>query len=54
MSLIQTMLAMQVPVLEARAGQALVSRALQPTPAEPDTAGPHDGSGRNLWRVGQG
>ncbi|MHB9005335.1 MAG: hypothetical protein ACYDC1_00210 [Limisphaerales bacterium] len=51
MSLIQTMLAAQVPMLEARAGQALFSRALQPTAAEPDS-GPHDGSGRNLWPVG--
>ncbi|MHB1309511.1 MAG: hypothetical protein ACYC23_20755 [Limisphaerales bacterium] len=48
-----TTLATQVPLLEARAGQALLSRALQPIAAEPDT-GPHDGSGSNLWRVGQG
>ena len=53
MSVIQTMRAAQVLMLEARAGQALVSRALQPTAAEPDT-GPHDGSDSNLWPVGQG
>ena len=49
------MLAAQVPMLKARAGQALVSRALQATAAEPDT-GPHalDGSGRSLWLDGQG
>ena len=52
MNVIQTMLAAQVPMLEARAGQALLSRALQLTAADPDT-GPHDASGSNLWPVGQ-
>ena len=31
------MLAAQVPMLEARAGQALLSGVLEPTAAEPDT-----------------
>ncbi|MHB1309975.1 MAG: hypothetical protein ACYC23_23125 [Limisphaerales bacterium] len=40
-------------MLEPRAGQALLSRVLQPIAAEPDT-GPHDGSGSNLWPGRQG
>ncbi|MHB1309827.1 MAG: hypothetical protein ACYDC1_15705 [Limisphaerales bacterium] len=51
MSVIQTMLAAQIPTLEARRGQAPFSRHLQLAAAEPDTD-PHDGSGRNLWGVG--
>ena len=38
MSVIQTMRAAQVLMLEARAGQALLSRALQPTKATPQFA----------------
>ena len=52
MSVIQTMLAAQIPTLEARRGQAPFSRRLQLAAADPDT-GPHDASGSNLWPVGQ-
>ena len=48
-----TTLATQVPLLEARAAQALFARYLQPVAAEPDTLS-HNGSGSNLWPVGQG
>ena len=34
---VPTMLAAQVPMIEVRAGQALLNRLLQPTAAEPET-----------------